>query len=59
MFKFVTLPPCDEKHHLVTVMDTLLKLTTQEKNKLVEVAQGEDVAAQQGWGSYLQRWSGM
>uniref|UniRef100_H2ZHP7 GRIP domain-containing protein n=1 Tax=Ciona savignyi TaxID=51511 RepID=H2ZHP7_CIOSA len=60
--KFATLPPCDEKQHLLPVLDTMLKLTPEERQTLETVALGENAdepQAASGWGSYLQRWSGM
>lgn len=40
LFKFITLPPCDEKKHLLPVMDTMLKFDQKEKAVLMEAAAG-------------------
>uniref|UniRef100_F6PH58 GRIP domain-containing protein n=1 Tax=Ciona intestinalis TaxID=7719 RepID=F6PH58_CIOIN len=63
IYKFATLPPCDEKQHLLPVLDTMLKLTAEEKLTLQTIALGDNTVTESqeasGWGSYLQRWSGM
>jgi len=60
IIKFIMLPPCDERTHLLPVLDTMLQLTQEEKNKLIVVAQGESIAeTQKSWGGYFQRWSGV
>ncbi|XP_076807663.1 uncharacterized protein LOC143450828 [Clavelina lepadiformis] len=61
VYKFVTLPPCDERVHLVPVIDMMLKLNPDEKKTLHTLALGEESLEESssGWTSYLQRWSGM
>merc|ERR1739838_1140405 len=60
IIKFIMLPPCDERTHLLPVSDTMLQLTQEEKNKLIVVAQGKSIAeTQKSWGGYFQRWSGV
>lgn len=41
LYKFITLPPCDEKKHLLPVMDTMLKFDPKEKATLQAMAAGE------------------
>lgn len=60
--KFVTLKAGDERHMLIPVLCTMLKLSPEEKSKLTAIAQGDDgVSGNQpaSWGSYLHRWSGL
>ena len=41
VYKFVTLPPCDERVHLVPVIDMMLKLNPDEKKTLQTLALGK------------------
>lgn len=62
LLKFLTLGVGDERNQLVPVMTTMLKLSPEEKDTIVKVAQGEEASSAQqpsGWGSYLHRWSGL
>ncbi len=40
IFQFITLPIGDEKHRLITVLETILKLTPNEKQTLAAIAKG-------------------
>lgn len=44
LYKFITLPPCDEKKHLLPVIDTMLKFDAAEKATLQAMAAGNAVA---------------
>ncbi|XP_037049807.1 GRIP and coiled-coil domain-containing protein 2 [Bradysia coprophila] len=55
IFKFLTINCGDEKSHLVPVLNTILKLSPEETQKLERAARGE---GQRKWGSYLPGWSG-
>ncbi|KAK3605782.1 hypothetical protein CHS0354_033984 [Potamilus streckersoni] len=63
LLKFLTLKQGDERHQLIPVLTTMLKLSPSEKDQLMSVAQGEEGGATSqlpgGWGSYLHRWSGL
>ncbi|KAJ2943788.1 hypothetical protein O0L34_g8108 [Tuta absoluta] len=52
-FKFLTLPPGDERSRLVPVIQQILTLTPEETQKVQAVAKGQDPNASKGWGSYL------
>ncbi|GAB0088922.1 hypothetical protein DMENIID0001_033860 [Sergentomyia squamirostris] len=54
VFKFLTLNSGDEKAHLVPVLNTILKLSPDETQKLQSVARGGEGL---GWGSFLPIWS--
>ena len=41
VYKFLTLPPCDERKHLVPVIDTMLKLNAEERKVMETIADGE------------------
>jgi len=41
VYKFITLPPSDERQHLLPVMDTMLKLSNDEKRTLQTIATGQ------------------
>ena len=56
----------EQKAQLVPVLTTMLKLSPEEKARVMDVAQGEDQAQEAaqaagggGWGAYLHRWSGL
>merc|ERR1739838_1025064 len=34
IIKFIMLPPCDERTHLLPVLDTMLQLTQEEKKQI-------------------------
>jgi len=46
IYKFLTLPPCDEKTHLIPVMDTMLRLSNEERATIEGLASGM-------WGIFL------
>ncbi|XP_073981610.1 uncharacterized protein isoform X2 [Rhodnius prolixus] len=56
VFKFFTLQSADERTRLVPVLDSILKLSPAEAQKLNEVARG---AGSSNWSSYLNSWSGL
>ncbi|RZC32697.1 GRIP and coiled-coil domain-containing protein 2 [Asbolus verrucosus] len=55
VFKFVTLHSGDERSRLVPVLNTILKLSPEETQKLNLVARGEPGI--RGWTNYLPLWS--
>ncbi|ERL93186.1 hypothetical protein D910_10483 [Dendroctonus ponderosae] len=55
VFKFVTLSTGDERSRLVPVLNTILKLSPEETQKLTMVAKGDP--GLKGWTSYLPTWS--
>ncbi|XP_055639389.1 GRIP and coiled-coil domain-containing protein 2 [Toxorhynchites rutilus septentrionalis] len=52
IFKFLTLNSGDEKQHLVPVLNTILKLSPEETQKLHNVARGNEGSAR-GWTGIL------
>ena len=40
VYKFLTLPPCDEKSHLIPVLDTMLRLSKEERATIEALASG-------------------
>ena len=64
VMKFVTLTTADERRRLVPVLATVLSLTREEKQQLMQVAElGPQAAVDanqsgQGWSSYFQ-WSSL
>ncbi|XP_077863089.1 GRIP and coiled-coil domain-containing protein 2-like [Saccoglossus kowalevskii] len=56
--KFITLQPCDEKRQLIPVLNTMLRLSEEENEKLCAAAEVESSGQSSGWGGYLPRWSG-
>ncbi|XP_078258687.1 GRIP and coiled-coil domain-containing protein 2 [Rhinoraja longicauda] len=61
MLKFIFLNAGSEKQSLLSVIDTMLQLSPEEKSKLAAVAQGEEESTSRssGWASYLHSWSGI
>ncbi|XP_038673591.1 GRIP and coiled-coil domain-containing protein 2 isoform X2 [Scyliorhinus canicula] len=61
MLKFIFLNAGSEKQSLLPVIDTMLQMSPEEKNKLAAIAQGEDESASRssGWVSYFHGWSGL
>uniref|UniRef100_UPI00398F344F GRIP and coiled-coil domain-containing protein 2 n=1 Tax=Pristiophorus japonicus TaxID=55135 RepID=UPI00398F344F len=61
MLKFILLNAGSEKQSLLPVIDTMLQLSPEERNKLAAIAQGdeENTSRSLGWASYLQSWSGL
>ncbi|KAF7281430.1 hypothetical protein GWI33_004758 [Rhynchophorus ferrugineus] len=55
VFKFVTLNSGDERSRLVPVLNTILKLSPEETQKLNMVAKGDP--GLKAWASYLPLWS--
>lgn len=55
LFQFVTLHSGDERSRLVPVLNTILKLSPDETQKLNAVAKGE--SGIKGWANYLPTWS--
>ncbi|KAJ8940012.1 hypothetical protein NQ314_010843 [Rhamnusium bicolor] len=55
VFKFVTLNSGDERTRLVPVLNTILKLSPEETQKLNMVAKGD--TGLKGWTNYLPTWS--
>ncbi|XP_066156612.1 GRIP and coiled-coil domain-containing protein 2 [Euwallacea fornicatus] len=55
VFKFVTLTSGDERVRLVPVLNTILKLSPEETQKLTMVAKGEP--GLKAWANYLPLWS--
>lgn len=53
ILQFMTLNSGDEKAHLVPVLNTILKLSPAETQKLQAVARGGSGDAFRSWGSYL------
>ncbi|XP_065164162.1 GRIP and coiled-coil domain-containing protein 2 [Atheta coriaria] len=53
VFKFITLNNGDERLRLVPVLNTILKLSPEETNKLNLVAKGD-----KSWSNYLPLWAG-
>ncbi|KAH9514695.1 hypothetical protein Btru_023325 [Bulinus truncatus] len=54
----------EQRLQLVPVLATMLKLSPEEKGRIVAVAQSDDQGGQPGaqgagWGAYLHRWSGL
>ncbi|CAK1599962.1 unnamed protein product [Parnassius mnemosyne] len=52
-FKFLTLPPGDERSRLIPVLQKILTLSSEETQKIQAIAKGQDPSASKGWGSYL------
>ncbi|XP_068628482.1 GRIP and coiled-coil domain-containing protein 2-like [Battus philenor] len=52
-FKFLTLPPGDERSRLIPVLQKILTLSPEETQKIQAIAKGSDPYASKGWGSYL------
>ncbi|ETN62860.1 hypothetical protein AND_005445 [Anopheles darlingi] len=52
IFKFITLSNGDERSRLVPVLNTILKLSPDETQKLQNVAKGSDTASR-GWSGLL------
>ncbi|KPI93434.1 GRIP and coiled-coil domain-containing protein 2 [Papilio xuthus] len=52
-FKFLTLPPGDERSRLIPVLQKILTLTPDETQKIQAIAKGQDPNSGKGWGSYL------
>ena len=66
MFQFLSLNSGDEREQLIPVLTTMLRLSPEEKQKLSNIASGQNVGAEaggaadaSGWGTYLHRWSGL
>ncbi|KAM8857664.1 GRIP and coiled-coil domain-containing protein 2 [Synchiropus picturatus] len=62
LLQFIFLRSGSERQALLPVMQTMLQLSPEEKNKLAAIAQGEEegpVARSSGWTSYLHSWSGI
>ncbi|CAH0557109.1 unnamed protein product [Brassicogethes aeneus] len=55
VFKFVTLNSGDERTRLIPVLNTILKLSPEETQKLSLVAKGDP--GLRGWSNYLPTWS--
>ncbi|KAJ8916179.1 hypothetical protein NQ315_016318 [Exocentrus adspersus] len=55
VFKFVTLHSGDERSRMVPVLNTILKLSPEETQKLNIVARGD--SGIKGWTNYLPTWS--
>ncbi|CAH2068802.1 unnamed protein product, partial [Iphiclides podalirius] len=52
-FKFLTLPPGDERTRLIPVLQKILTLSPEETQKMQAIARGQDPSSTKGWGSYL------
>ncbi|KAM9804923.1 GRIP and coiled-coil domain-containing protein 2 [Neosynchiropus ocellatus] len=62
LLQFIFLRSGSERQALLPVMQTMLQLSPEEKNKLAAIAQGEEegsAARSSGWTSYLHSWSGI
>ncbi|XP_043926919.1 GRIP and coiled-coil domain-containing protein 2 [Protopterus annectens] len=61
LLQFIFLKSGSERVRLLPVINTMLQLSPEEKNKLTTIAHGEEETASRsaGWSSYLHSWSGL
>lgn len=53
--QFLTINNADEREHLVPVLNTILKLSSEECKQLLAIAKGVE-SGQSGWSSLLPAW---
>lgn len=53
--QFLTINNADEREHLVPVLNTILKLSSEECKQLLAIAKGVD-SSPSGWSSLLPTW---